>query len=581
MRAAVPIVLLIALAMLAVPGRPLAAGSRARTLATPAASPTPSPALEPATVVIDVTRCWPTLLTQLLPAARTCLIGDTAPLWLTGVPAVPTAGTHLSSDRGGTLALALGPAQPVAASPPTTPTTAGATPGTGAGTPLRGTLQVGDIGGSGRYEGDLLPDLGIAATAKIGVVVNVQDLFVWPLAALLLGAFIAWRLLWWRDVSRPKDLLRAAIKGAGDRYWADRRSLPADLAPAPLYTCDEAFPVPAEAGAPADPADGYPSEAECRAGRPGMREAAKLYCDVAAADTREGLDEVAARARDLAARADGWLPIYEATRRLDAALVLARRELEEVPDLLDRTTAGQPMPLFTASAQRLAPLPTAPNSAEETATLLAELEEQTGTVGRFREAWRLVRVGQPLYDELRNREGLPWDPAERRALHRHEPIALFAAYVLPAASAADLEDLGGAARLRAAYAELRALADAYLAPRPADIFGTPPGVAAVGQPVPPEPERRWDRRTPLQILAAVRRHDSRDFWATALVTTLAFMLMIYPGRNFASWDQYLGAFAAGAGGMLVVNWGLLPWYRSYQAAAAGAASPRAGEGGRA
>src|SRR4051794_22091069 len=108
MRAASLFALIFAIAMLmsfiTAPG---AAGQQ-QALATPTALPTPEPGIEPAAVVINVTRCWPTFLAELIPASQRCLLNASAPVWVIG-PEAPLAATHLSSDRGGNLALALVP----------------------------------------------------------------------------------------------------------------------------------------------------------------------------------------------------------------------------------------------------------------------------------------------------------------------------------------------------------------------------------------------------------------------------------------------------------------------------------------
>ena len=85
-------------------------------------------------------------------------------------------------------------------------------------------------------------------------------------------------------------------------------------------------------------------------------------------------------------------------------------------------------------------------------------------------------------------------------------------------------------------------------------------------PVPAASPRRepW----PEEIVAMVRNRDRWDFFIAFLLTTLAFLVTIYVGKDFGSAWQYLGAFLAGATGQLVVTWALLPWYRSYRVASA-------------
>jgi hypothetical protein len=79
-----------------------------------------------------------------------------------------------------------------------------------------------------------------------------------------------------------------------------------------------------------------------------------------------------------------------------------------------------------------------------------------------------------------------------------------------------------------------------------------------------------------EIVSMVRVHDKWDFVVTAGLTMLAFLVTLYVSTTFGSIWQYFAAFLAGATGQLVINWALLPWYRSYKIASSTPAKPATG-----
>lgn len=68
------------------------------------------------------------------------------------------------------------------------------------------------------------------------------------------------------------------------------------------------------------------------------------------------------------------------------------------------------------------------------------------------------------------------------------------------------------------------------------------------------------------VLAGMRRWDWVLFLASLGVSALAYLLPVYSGHSFGTWEQYATAFAAGFVGTGIVNLALLPLTRTYRGA---------------
>lgn len=66
-------------------------------------------------------------------------------------------------------------------------------------------------------------------------------------------------------------------------------------------------------------------------------------------------------------------------------------------------------------------------------------------------------------------------------------------------------------------------------------------------------------------MAGVRRGDWLVFLLALLVSALAYRLPVYTDGPFGTFNEYLAAFVAGAGGQVVFSTALLPLTRSYKA----------------
>jgi hypothetical protein len=238
------------------------------------------------------------------------------------------------------------------------------------------------------------------------------------------------------------------------------------------------------------------------------------------------------------------------------------RELMTALDGLPQTDNEIPIRNKTNEMLEVAKPPTDPKGMRECLELY---QRQTRAISLWQQGWSLYRLASPLYADLQDRQDDLLE-ADRARLHDSDPEALYRTPLEPAASLEDLTDAGALARLRDSYRVLLALDRAY----PASRFGAAAAEGpALELPVAAAPFVAEGLRlalSPEEIVAMVRGRDRVDFWVTFILTALAFLVTIYVGKDFGSIWQYLAAFLAGATGQLVVNWALLPWYRSYRVA---------------
>lgn len=177
---------------------------------------------------------------------------------------------------------------------------------------------------------------------------------------------------------------------------------------------------------------------------------------------------------------------------------------------------------------------------------------------------------------------------DRAQLNDNDPEVLYKVYLEPAVSLDDLTKPDVIARLRESVYVTMALNRAY--PPPTDDSSE---VAVAMQEVEDALKEAKGPLAPMQpsditqglarallayvpseeIVSMVRVHDKWDFVVTAGLTMLAFLVTLYVSTTFGSIWQYFAAFLAGATGQLVINWALLPWYRSYKIASSTPAKP--------
>jgi hypothetical protein len=68
--------------------------------------------------------------------------------------------------------------------------------------------------------------------------------------------------------------------------------------------------------------------------------------------------------------------------------------------------------------------------------------------------------------------------------------------------------------------------------------------------------------TPAEITRSIRRTDGLAFALKSMVLVAAYFIPFYIGKEFGGWDQYVTAFAAGFAGTVALPWELFPLLRS-------------------
>jgi hypothetical protein len=497
---------------------------------------------EPASVTIIATRWWPTPLRGMLPWWSFKREG---PVWIRDVGSGEniTAGetlarTQLSSDTGGSSTLALV---------------------TQADLPeqeqqeVEGILEATDISRAGTYSGSLALAPAVESSPKTTVTLKARDFFLWPLLALLGGAALAWWLIKRRDQGRPKKLLLSELKKAFETYREQKKANPNCT-----YHMSGVFPK----------AGGWMSCEDLSDDRP---KAQIAFCEIGTAKTKEDFDKVVVKVRDIQELVALWPQLCQSAKELENVL----KDLpEDVPIRREtkRILAKEELPADTKAMK----------------DFLELYLRQIQAVKRWMQGHKLWNSGKNLYETLRTREMLEMDKAQ---LNDNDPEVLYKVYLEPAVSLDDLTKPDVIARLRESIYVTMALNRAY--PPPTDDSGEAVGAMQEAQdalkeakaplaPMQPSDITQGLARALLayvpseEIVSMVRVHDKWDFVVTASLTMLAFLVTLYVSTTFGSIWQYLGAFLAGATGQLLINWALLPWYRSYKVASSTPPKPAMG-----
>ena len=185
-----------------------------------------------------------------------------------------------------------------------------------------GTIRTTGVPVAGKYDGTLLLDPTSRTSRSVSISVNAEDWVLWPLLAILGGAWAGWRLLRYNDRDRPIGVLRAALTQAAETYTVEdqkrgqaapsRASLPYDLdtvlpyAAAQVQNC---WSCP-----PRKPSTAKDASA---AQQRGATEAEKLYCALASQDQQE-LAKSSERVTEMGVRVKIWLrPAAPGTRCSD------------------------------------------------------------------------------------------------------------------------------------------------------------------------------------------------------------------------------------------------------------------------
>lgn len=362
-------------------------------------------------------------------------------------------------------------------------------------------LEVTDVARAGTYAGVLRLDPAAADSPKLKATVHVQDFILWPLLVLVAGALLGGLGRRYVELLRERNRVRTTLASAVRSY---RR---------------------AAAGAPASlpPLAGAEIEAE-------RIDDALRHAD-AASEVRRAADAATALVQRLAR----WVQLRNALTGLQAAVegVPADPEIEASDAIQD---AEALLGDRTPDAE----------DADAVAQHVQLLADQRAIVRLIGETWR-------EHVRLRAVLGTGEDHPEARAALRHQdPRTIYTQTPGPGSrDEADvarlLRRLATAARtLRWHAAEARTI---FLSATEEDAAGAP-GPAA-------EPFRVPD---PASLEAEVRTWDYALFAVSVVVVALAYLIPLYIGKAYGSWDDYLTAFAAGFAGTLVIPWDRLPLF---------------------
>jgi hypothetical protein len=390
---------------------------------------------------------------------------------------------------------------------------------------------------AGTYTGSLALDPAVEKGPSVDLTVNVQDFFLYPLLFLIAGAGLGWWLGNKRDRDRPKDVLVYELAKIRTRYLAAYEgSTKARRAWLP-----NAFTIPGHGQKPAfEPIGSSLGDV--------------LYRQIRGARTLEDLTgPVTKGVTDLGALVDAWIAAGIAADALAGRLKLHRQIDPE---------AG----VFDASDELLRE--TSPFVDPVTAqTFVQQLKDQSEAIETFAVAFTEYQRATADWSSLK--------AGDQRELAGSNPVVYWADVVHPARTLKELRDAGVVIKLQQMDVEI----DNRLERPEVGVMNLTFGglrlpledvndmVTAIVRPA--------DRRSPETIELDIEHRDLFDFWVVAAITTLAFFLTLYVDKSFGSGWQYLAAFLAGASGELIINWKLLPWYRSYRSTSSGGAATAA------
>lgn len=444
----------------------------------------------------------------------------------------------------------------------------------------RSMIDVTNVARTGEYTGTMRLDPSDLTSSGTDLTVRVQDLIVFPILAVLLGAALGQGGRKSYELWRKRSLLTKRLEEAADSY-------------------DKAYPKGAPRGATLDE----------RLGEPGSDAAARRWaCDDQAEDALD-LTEVYCHVKDAkgvaqlakAAKAvDALVADIERWTALQTALKALRRAIKVMPDLdeLERAPSFGAAPDDPQAARReseqLLTRPADLDDQSRVSDYTAHVKRQTEVAGFFAAAWAQYEGLRKRFEKHRQADNAD----ARDALDELDPRKIYSASAeeyerSEKQTSRLLADLLNSARelawhrrhlkrtqrdadeRDAMHSEDGGVSDAvvgmrFLAELP-DMKEPPVPIRQVGparralvmglretgeEPPPPRPP------DPKAIEADIRKWDRTTFWAIATITVLGYLLPLYVGKSWGDWDDYTTAFAAGFAGTAVIPWDLLPGFRT-------------------
>ncbi len=465
----------------------------------------------PSTVTINANRAWPGFVPNDCDcwadwiegpsgAARYQVFID-GPKTATGLTDVAT---YLSSDTGGRLHVILRDF---------------AMDGNGR---LVAMVRLAESDRAGAYAGKLSLNPDDSKPTELELTVNVQDFFIWPLIAVLIGELIAFAFAYWRDRRRAKVIPEAAINMAQKEF--DAAVAAGTLSEQERSWFDGVFVRPK--GHPA-----MPSLAE------------KTLDHVEHAKDKNDLADAAKEASDVVA-------IWASLKDLQEAVARLRKAVDENRPI-DPSAA-----VFTKADDLLTDRRSGFEATSDAKDYATSLADQVDAIEIVRQAQDERRRGVALWGRLAD--------SAKADLFREDPQAYWQGQVHQLGTKEELADHDVVEELRRRNVALLGFIESHpdrLA-RPSRGGAEPRRLAeeaaeamAAGSMVAP-----YEFQDPVRQLMRMRTLDLIEFSVSFIFALIATFVLLYLDKNFGTGWQYLAAIATGFTATTAVVQ-LLPWYR--------------------
>lgn len=385
----------------------------------------------------------------------------------------------------------------------------------------QGHVHILGVPAAGLYKGTL----HITPTVTANVELKAQDSIVWPVLIVFLGALAGGGGTEWWTRRRQRELLKAKFLNALECYERGVAGLSADSRQYQLG-------LPKCSELPRRPRGECPAAARDQP----LQNPTGLWCWL----NRAGSTDALAAPVDLVSEAvDQWLLIaFEVKRVVDLS-----RGLQQL-DAGAQTDAARDTERLLGEAAM------APSDATSSAAFVERLRDQANVLQAFVAVWPLWTAldGQQQSKALSSNPDTIYESSGSARTRDHAGARnLLISLEEAREELAGLEVAAGAIRTDHGLApSLLLTAGGWVGDASAALLAR----VALARP---------QRTSAAALISQVRRIDWAIVIVTAIVTALAYVLVIYTNTEFGTLPQYLGAFAAGFLGQLgglAINWNL-------------------------
>jgi hypothetical protein len=385
----------------------------------------------------------------------------------------------------------------------------------------QGHVHILGVPAAGLYKGSLQITSAVAAKIEL----KAQDSIFWPVLVVFTGALVGGGGTKWWTRRRRRELLKAKFLDALERYERGRAEQPAGSPQHPLS-------LPKRSELPKRPRScppAVPTEP--------LRDSIGLWCWL----NRTGpIDALTAPVDSVSEAVDRWLLIA-----FEVGKVL------ELSDALGQVDPGGRTGAAEDTERLLVGASVAHSDAASTSAFVELLRNQASVLAGLTDAWSLWTAldGRRQSEAPSSNPGAIYRGAAGDATTRDRADTRELLLALEEARvdlAARVEDAAGASRGDHALTF-------PLLPAAGQVAGA--GGALLARIALPRP----DSTSATALVARVRTIDWAIVILTAIVTALAYVLVVYTNTQFGTLPQYLGAFTAGFLGQLggmAIDWNL-------------------------